>query len=144
MKSGSVYNAVLVGTWFGLFMFGAGFFLGTVRVLLVAPAVGEFRAALVELPFIMTICWYQSLYFVKKLLDAGSAGVRLWMGTIAFGTLMLLEVALSLLAFHKTWGETVQDLNSAKGRLGTFCQFISSLSPVWQLMGAPKRIDKAA
>jgi hypothetical protein len=141
MKSGSV---LFIGSCFGLSMFGAGFLLGTVRVLLVAPAMGEFQATLVELPFIMTICWYQSLYFVKKL-DADSLLDRIGMGFIAFGTLMVLEVAGSLFIFHKTLDEFLKDSSSAKGTLGTVCQFISSLSPVWQLlMGTHKRIDKAA
>jgi hypothetical protein len=110
----------------------------------VAPAMGEFQATLVELPFIMTICWYQSLYFVKKL-DADSLLDRIEMGFIAFGTLMLLEVAVSLFIFNKTLDEFLKDSSSAEGTLGTVCQFISSLSPVWQLlMGTHKRIDKAA
>lgn len=139
MKLSSLPSAILTGILFGASMFGAGFCLGTVRVLLLAPAIGEFHAVLVELPLMMIICWRLSTRFVKKLDPFPIFVSSLFMGLFAYATLMLLEVALCLWIFGKTMDETMDDFASPKGRIGISGQVVSSLFPAWQVSVKPKR-----
>lgn len=136
-----MYYEVLAGIAFGLSMFGAGFCCGTIRVLLVAPTVGEFAAVLMELPLMLYICWRLGSMFVEKFNGSKIQSISGWsiMGLIAFATLLFLDIGLSLLAFDKTLQETIQDLTSPKGTVGTICQLISSFLPLLQVKSKEKK-----
>ena len=129
-------NTVFTGISFGMSMFGAGFCFGIIRVLLVVPSIGELPAVLVELPFMVPICWLLSKSYIQKL-DSMRSGM--FVGGIAFATLMLFEVALSVLVFQKTLEEKLQDLNTTKGKIGLVGQLLSSSFPVIQLKMKPKK-----
>ena len=117
-------------------MFGAGFCFGIIRVLLVAPSIGELPAVLVELPFMVLICWLLSKFYIQKL-DSMRSGV--YVGVTAFATLMLFEVALSVIVFENSLEETLQDLKTTKGKIGLVGQLLSSSFPVIQLKMKPKQ-----
>ena len=130
MKLSTMYDVVLAGVGYGVSMFGAGFVLGTIRVLLLEPSIGELAAVLVELPLMTPICWQLSGLFAKKLDKVRTSG--LVVGPVALSTLLLLEVALALL-FGKTLQEVLQDHDSTKGRIGLVGQVVASFFPVWRL-----------
>jgi len=136
MQSSSLFNVLFVGVLFGTSMFGAGFCLGLIRVLVVAPSIGELYAVLMELPLMFLICWLLSKSYLQKL-DSPNSGFI--MGSVAFATLLLFEVALSLLVFDKTVDETLQDFTTIKGKIGLIGQVISSFFPVIQLWAKPKQ-----
>lgn len=58
-------NATKAGVAYGLAAFAIGFLLGAVRVLRVAPAFGDLAATAIELPLMLTSCWYLSNWVVR-------------------------------------------------------------------------------
>jgi hypothetical protein len=74
-------------------VFGAGFMLGTVRVLVVVPRIGARAAVLLELP-LMVGASYLAAGWVNRRLDHGaSVGERLAVGVVALVLLLAAEVA---------------------------------------------------
>jgi hypothetical protein len=129
-----IFSTILTGITFGLSMFGAGFCLGVIRVLVVAPALGnELTAVFLEFPLITFLCWRLSTLLIRKLHNIDSTFNGFIMGVCGFTTLLLCEVGLSLLVFDKSLKETLQDFATTKGRIGLAGQAISSSFPVWQL-----------
>lgn len=128
MQSSTLSDVILTGIYFGLSMFGAGFCLGVFRVLLVVPMIGELPAVLMELPLIMMACWRLSKLFIQNVSNGVVA-----MGVVAFATLLLFEVALSLLVFDKALDEILQDFASTKGIIGILGQVTASSFPAIQL-----------
>jgi hypothetical protein len=116
--NGSIGRAAIV--YFSL-VFAAGFALGTIRVLLIAPLWGELPAILFESPIMLFVSW----------LACGSSirvfGVRgrcagLAMGTAAFALLMTAELALSLVAFGRSSAEYVRAYGTLAGTVGLTSQ----------------------
>lgn len=75
--------------------FAAGFVLGTIRVLVLAPALGELPAVLIELPIMLAISALAAARIVPRFRVSGRTADRLTMGLVAF---LFLMVAESLLA----------------------------------------------
>jgi len=86
LKAGVFYFAVV---------FGAGFLLGTVRVLIVVPRLGARVAELIELP-VMLLVTIVSAKWIVRLLAVNSNSSRLAMGALALALLLVAEFALVL------------------------------------------------
>jgi hypothetical protein len=111
-------RAALVGLVYCAIIFTIGFVLGSVRVLLVAPRLGELWAVLLELPLMLLACWGVSGWLTRRLLGTASAGAALVMGGVAFAGLMVAEFALAGLAFDRSPLEQVQGWLTPEGALG--------------------------
>ncbi len=77
------------------FVFGTGFVLGTVRVLLVVPAVGVRAAELLELPLMVAASWLAARWMVRRFAVTGP-GRALRIGLLAGAGLLATEVALGV------------------------------------------------
>lgn len=75
-------------------VFAAGFALGALRVLVLAPALGETAAVLVELPVMLALSWRAAGWAAARCGAPGRVGPRLVMGGVAFVLLMAAEFAL--------------------------------------------------
>jgi hypothetical protein len=77
-------------------VFGAGFVLGTVRVLATAPRIGARTAELLELPAMLGVCFLASGWVNRRL--AGDVAVlpRLGIGALALALLLAAEVATGI------------------------------------------------
>ena len=74
-------------------VFGAGFVLGSIRVLVVVPRIGARAAELLELPLMIGVS-FLAAGWVNRRLDVGDPfGKRLAVGTIALLVLLAAEVA---------------------------------------------------
>jgi hypothetical protein len=82
--------------YFGL-VFALGFVLGTVRTLLLAPRVGPTVAVAIELPFMIAASWFACGWCLRRFAVPRASGDRIAMGAIAFGLLMLGELAVSVM-----------------------------------------------
>lgn len=82
-------------TYFAL-VFGAGFVLGTVRVLWLAPQFGVRTAELAETPVMLTVVFFAARWIVKRFAVPSSAGVRLVVGLAALACLLILEFTVVL------------------------------------------------
>ena len=87
LKAAALYVALV---------FAAGFALGTLRVLVVEPALGPVIAVLLELPIILMVSWLVCTRIIDWFNIAEAAADRLIIGALAFAMLMAVETLLGL------------------------------------------------
>ncbi|NJO33060.1 MAG: hypothetical protein HC869_07820 [Rhodospirillales bacterium] len=126
-------RAVLAGLAYFAMVFAAGFVLGTLRVFLLIPRVGETAAVLIELPVILGIAWLACRRLVAAFDVASKLTPRLVMGGVAFLTLMSAELGLSVLAFGRTFADHLDQYRDVHALLGLAGQVAFGLFPSIQL-----------
>ena len=84
---------ILAGAAYFAIVFAAGFVLGTIRVLLIVPAIGELRAVTLELPLILGWSWLATGWLIRRFTVPKATKARLTMGGVAFALLMAAEIA---------------------------------------------------
>lgn len=84
------------GAMYFALVFGAGFILGIVRALWLAPLVGERTAELVEMPAMVAVLYFAADGVVRRFELPGVARVRLGTGCIAVALLLAAEFVLVL------------------------------------------------
>ena len=89
-------RVLAAGTLYFALVFGAGFVLGTLRVLLVVPRLGERAAELAEMPVMLVVSMVAARWVVKRLALPASARVRLGSGGVALALLLAAELTLVL------------------------------------------------
>jgi hypothetical protein len=105
LKGTLVYFAVV---------FGAGFLLGTARVLIIVPLSGVRLAELVELPVMLLVTIVSAKWIVRRL-SVNSGPHRLAMGSIAFALLLIAEFTLVLWLRGLTIKECLASLDPVTG-----------------------------
>jgi hypothetical protein len=95
-------RAFAAGGLYFLLIFLLGMVLGTIRILLLEPRLGEVRSVLVELPFILAASWFVCGWLIRYLTVPATATARLATGATAFALLMAAELELSLFAVGAT------------------------------------------
>jgi hypothetical protein len=128
-----VVVAVRAGALYALIVFGVGFVLGTIRVLLMIPHIGETAAVLAEAPIMLAASWYVCRWSVERLEAPRSLPSRTVMGAVAFVTLMLAELALGVLAFGRPLAEQFGAYVTRAGAIGFAAQVIFAVFPVIQV-----------
>ena len=144
--SRTVFRWTTAGALYAIIVFLIGFILGTIRVLLVAPRLGETTAVILEAPMMLAASWFVCRWCVDRLDVRRTVPARLLMGLVAFLVLMSAEVDLGVvldrsiidqLAMHK----------SASGAIGLAAQVIFAIFPVlqvWRRFGKPLDRQNAA
>lgn len=122
--------SIKAGVAYAVTVFTIGFLLGTARVLLLAPRVGSTIAVSLETPIILAASWYASSVCMKRLVVGAEIRTRILVGAVAFVTLMILEVALSITLFHKSIGDYVAGLRSPAGAIGFSAQVCFATFPL--------------
>jgi hypothetical protein len=121
-------------TWAGIAYFGivfaVGFALGTVLVLVVAPAIGPFGAALLETPFILAASWLVCGWLISRLALTSRFRARLWMGTVAFILVIGVEAGLGVYGFGRGWAGQIQAFIQPAGLVGLSGQILFALMPL--------------
>lgn len=77
-------------------VFIAGIVLGTIRVALLAPNLGPLVSVMIELPFILAICWFVAGFLLRNLPLSAAANEDILAGVIAFVLLIAAEAALAM------------------------------------------------
>lgn len=126
-------RAFVAGTAYFLIMFACGFLLGTARVLIVAPLLGEWAAALVELPVMLMISWVACGWLMHRLAVAARILPRVAMGAVAFILLLIAEVLLGTSLFERTMPQQIQAMTSGAGLAGLFGQIAFAVFPTVRL-----------
>jgi hypothetical protein len=122
--AGAVYFALI---------FAAGFVLGTVRVLLIAPRLGPLVAVLLELPIILATAWVICDRISTWLVVPQRRRARLAMGGIAFTLLLLAELVLSISLLDSSVGEHFKAYATPHGGVGLAGQVLFAAFPLMQL-----------
>lgn len=77
--------------------FAVGFALGAIRMLIVAPRVGEVGAVLIECPFMLLASFFLARWVLSRFAPGAAPRKRLLIGLIAFAMLMIAELSTSAL-----------------------------------------------
>lgn len=120
-------RAYTAATAYFLALFALGFVLGTIRVLFVAPRLGDLRATLLEVPVMLYaaffLCrWAAERWQVRPTLSARWAMV-LWFLVL----LALFETVLGVVLFGRTLTGTWAALATPAGLIGLTAQIIAAL-----------------
>ncbi len=110
--------AIGAGALYALIVFLIGFILGTIRVLLIAPRLGETVAVILETPVILAANWLVCRWCVGRLDVPRRVGFRSLMGVVAFVLLMAAEFALGRLGFGRSMSEQLAAYGAAPGVIG--------------------------
>lgn len=125
-------RTLLAGAAYFAIVFAAGFVLGAIRTLVLAPRVGPFAAVIVELPLMLAISWIACGKVLSRFAVPARAGPRLGVGASAFSLLMLAEVVLSLVGFGRAPSDYLAELGTPHGLLGLAGQVLFALMPLAQ------------
>ena len=120
-------------------VFAAGFGLGTLRVFVIAPALGEGAAVALELPVMLALSWLACRQVLLRIPVAPSPAPRLAMGGLAFALLMAAELVLSVAAFGRTVADHIAAYQTAPALLGLAGQIAFALFPLTQARRTPHR-----
>jgi hypothetical protein len=121
MRSGAAYVAVV---------FLAGFALGTLRTLVVAPRVGGTWAVLIETPLILAAIWWAARWCVSRFKVPATPPARLAMGAAAFVLLQALELGVALVVLHRSAAVQLASYRTAAGAVGLGAQAAFAAMPL--------------
>lgn len=126
-------SALKAGLAYFVIVFGIGFLLGTFRVVALIPVVGERAAVLLELPIMLAISWFSSLWLIARFDVVCRLMPRLIMGGLAFGLLMAGEVGVSMFGLGRTLAEHLASYGNLSTILGLLAQLAFAAFPAIQL-----------
>lgn len=113
-----IRSIALAGTaYFGI-VFTCAFAVGTVRVLIVAPRIGEVAAVLLEAPIIIALSWFVCGWSVPRFAVPAGPAARVGMGVVAFALLMAAEAGLAVLVFGQSLADPFRGLHATCRRPG--------------------------
>ena len=121
LKAGALYFAIV---------FGAGFALGTIRVLLLVPRVGERTAELMESPIMLAVTVLAARWIVRRFAVPLAASQRLGIGLVALGFLLLAELAVVLSLRGLTVAEYLATRDAVAGTVYLILLALFALMPL--------------
>lgn len=126
-------NSIRAGFFYFTVVFILGFILGTIRVLVLIPRLGELTSTLIELPIILGAAWIACRQLTTRLDVPHERRTRLGMGAVAFVLLMAAELALSVWLFGDTVAGHFEKYRSLSSVVGLIGQIAYSLFPLLQM-----------
>lgn len=124
--------AIRAGLRYGLEAFALGFVLGTLRVVLIAPATGTLPAVLIEIPVMLVAMGWRAHRIMAAHPNVTMIGARAVMGAVGFTLLMICELLLGM-ALGTSPRQWLTDLASPPGAAGLAGQIMFGFLPL--LMG---------
>lgn len=121
-------RSLIAGTTYWALIFALGFVLGTIRVLWLAPRLGETLAGFVELPFILGASWLVARWLVRRF-AIRQTSEALATGGIAFALLMAAELVLATTLFEMSASEWLANITRPPGLYGLLGQIAFALMP---------------
>jgi hypothetical protein len=134
-----VFQATKAGALYAIVVFSIGFILGTIRVLLLAPRLGETTAVIIEAPIMLAVSWFVCRWCVDRLNARRTIPTRSLMGLVAFLVLMSAEVGLGAV-LGRSLADQLAAYKSPSGAIGLTAQAIFAMFPViqvWPRFGKP-------
>jgi hypothetical protein len=128
LKAGAIYFAVV---------FGAGFILGPIRILVLVPRVGERIAELVETPIMLTVIVVSARWVTRRFVSAHTPVDLLAVGCVALGLLLACEFTVVLWLRGLTIPEYVARRDPVAGVVYAVMLAVFAVMP---LLLAPRRI----
>ena len=103
------------GLLYFVFVFGAGFVLGTIRTIWIVPRFGARTAELMETPIMFVITVLAARWVVRHLLLPFTLATRLGVGSVALAFLLAVEFTVVLWLRGLTIGEYIQQRDPVAG-----------------------------
>jgi hypothetical protein len=128
-----VFRATKAGALYAIIVFVIGFILGTIRVLLVVPRLGETTAVIIEAPIMLAASWFVCRWCVDRLNVRRTVTTRSLMGLIAFLVLMSAEIGLGAVLGRSLLNQLAA-YKSHPGAIGLGAQMIFAMFPVIQVL----------
>jgi hypothetical protein len=91
LKPATLYFAIV---------FGVGFFLGTLRVLVIAPRIGVRTAELIETPVMLLVCALAAGWIIRQFPNIREWASSLAVGFIALGFSLIAELVVGVFLFR--------------------------------------------
>lgn len=129
MASAQIRTALRAGALYFLLIFALGFVLGTVRVLLVEPALGLEKATLIELPVMLVASWLACGWVLRRS-RVQNLRERAVMGALAFVLLMAGELGVSTLLMGRSVAEHLATYGEAPRQWGLAAQIAFAVFPL--------------
>ena len=129
-------KALIAGVAYFAAVFTLGFLLGTVRVLVAAPRLGELGAVLLELPVMLTASWLICGVLMGRF-EIGARGTRAVMSAVALVLLVIAEPVGAMLLFGRTPGDLFESYRTPVAILGLVSQIAFVLFPLFRPRSAP-------
>ena len=123
-------RALKAGIAYFVVVFAFAFAMGTLRVLVLVPRLGELTAVLIEVPLVVAVSWWVCTRAVARWQVGNAKRDRLLMGAYAFGLLIAVEWTLSVTAFGRTSAQFVQSMFTPAGVIGLAGQVVFGLMPL--------------
>jgi hypothetical protein len=124
--------AIIAGALYAAVVFLIGFIFGTLRVMLLIPALSDTTAVLLELPFILLASWFVCRWCVDRLGVCRSKQARVLMSVVAFVVLMVAEFRLGI-TLDRPLVDQLAGFASPAGVIGLTAQVVLGLFPVMQV-----------
>ena len=123
-------HVFLAGAAYFAIVFAAGFVLGTLRILLVAPNVGEVSAVVLELPIMLAVAWFACGWVLSKFHVSQKTFERLVMGAFALLLLLIAEAMLAVGLFGLSLQQHLVSYTQAGPLIGLAAQLLYAGFPV--------------
>jgi hypothetical protein len=125
-----------------LLAFAAGFALGTIRTLIIAPRLGTLAAVAIEAPFILTASWFAARWVLSRHRQRHhapmSAPSACLMGALALLMLLTADFTLAMLLAPTSPADWLDAQAQPAGLLGLACQLLFAAIPCLVLLQAPR------
>jgi hypothetical protein len=128
-----VFQATKAGALYAIVVFSIGFILGTIRVLLLAPRLGETTAVIIEAPIMLAASWFVCRWCVDRLDVRRTVSARSLMGLAAFLVLMSVEVVGMGAVLGRSLVDQLSSYGSLFGAIGLAAQVVFAMFPLIQV-----------
>ena len=125
-------TALRAATLYFMVVFAVAFVLGTIRVLIIAPRVGDLVAVALETPILLCLSWIVARRVIAGMAVPHALAVRAMMGAFAFYLLIAAETALGLIAFGRSPADMLASYATLPGALGLAAQLGFAAIPAIQ------------
>ncbi len=122
-------QALKPGFVYFLLVFGTGFVLGTVRVLLIVPLVGHRTAELLEMPLMLIATVLAARWTIRRFPEPRTSSARLSIGGIALGLMLGGEMAVGIGLRGMTAAEVLLNKDPVSGAAYYVSLFLFAVMP---------------
>lgn len=130
--------ALMAGAFYALVVFLIGFATGAIRVLFVAPWLGEAAAVSLEAPVMLGLSWIAAAWSVRTFAVYPGLDLRSIMGLAAFAVLMATEFGAASFIFDRSTADVVKSYGSLAGAIWLSAQIAFAFFLLLQVRAARK------
>lgn len=120
LKAALVYFALVMGT---------GFVLGTIRVPLIVPRLGERYAELLEMPFMLVAIVLAARHVIRRFDLPPDASIRLQIGFAALAMAIVVELLLAMALQGRSLAEFIASRDPVSGSVYLLMLLLFALMP---------------